>query len=174
MTTTDAPAPTDTLAPVREALLRRAHDYAARLLAEAAAAAAEQEASARREAEAIRAMARAQGEADAAAVLADERARARRRARAVVLEAQGAAYERLRSEVRMAVADLRHDPAYPALLAQLTVRVKADLGPEIVISEHPDGGVIGEAGGRRMTYLLTDLADAAVADLSAEPEGWSS
>src|SRR5512145_470506 len=96
MTTTRERTTTDALAPVREALLRRAREDAQRLLADADQAAAATLAAARHEAAEIRAAARAQGEADAGSVLAGERARLRRRARAMTLGAQGAAYEQLR------------------------------------------------------------------------------
>ena len=76
----------------------------------------------RREADAIRAEARAQGEADAAGVLVAERARARRQARAVVLAAQREAYEELRSRVRRELPLLRADPAYAAWTDRLARR----------------------------------------------------
>jgi vacuolar-type H+-ATPase subunit E/Vma4 len=164
----------EALRPVGSALLARARADADRVLADADAAAADVLARAQGEADAILAEARAQGEADAAGVLATERARARRQARSVVLVAQREALEALRSQVLMRVAALRDDPAYPAWRDRLGDRARAVLGPDAVVTEHPDGGVVGEASGRRLAFTLEGLADQAIQALGVEVEElWS-
>lgn len=166
--TTDVPDP---LLPVREALLARARADAERLLAEVDAEGEAIIARARVEADAIRAEARAQGEADAAAVLVAERARGRRQARAVVLAAQRESYAGLRARVVEQVATLRDDPGYAAWCDGLREQVRAALGPGAVVSEHPEGGVLGEASGRRVTHTLAMLAERALDALGPDVEG---
>jgi vacuolar-type H+-ATPase subunit E/Vma4 len=165
---------TDPLAPLREALLAQARADAEAMRADAEAAASATMAAAQREADAILAEARATGQADAAVVLAGERARSARTARGVVLAAQRAAYDAMRGQARDAVSGLRDDPVYPALLAALRDRVRHDLGPDVRIAEHPRGGVVGEAAGRRARYTLDDLADGVVDRWGPKLEGlWS-
>ena len=176
---TEHPAPpaqtrTDPLAPLREALLSRARADAAATLAEADADVAATLGGARQEADALLAEARATGRADAAVVLAGERARAARTARGVVLATQSAAYEGMRQRARDAVSGLRGDPSYAGLLEALRERVRRDLGPEATLDEHARGGIVGEAGGRRVEYTLDDLADDIVDRLGVELDGvWS-
>ena len=165
----------DPLAPVREALLTRARADADRTLAEADADAAAILSRARGEAEAIHAEARAQGESDAAAVLVAERARVRRQARTVVLAAQRDAYDELRSRVVQALPDLRDDPAYGRWRDRLADHAHAVLGTDALVSEHPRGGVLGEAAGRRFRYTLGGLADRVIEAMGSDVEGlWSS
>jgi vacuolar-type H+-ATPase subunit E/Vma4 len=159
------------LTPVREGLLA-----AARADADATAAAAEADAAAvvsdaRAQAGAILDEARARGERDALVLEARERARARREARSTVLKAQRDAYEHLRRAARAAARRLRADPGYPALVADLTARARTELGPGAVVREHPDGGVVAEAPGRRLDGTLDALADRALADLGPEVQG---
>jgi vacuolar-type H+-ATPase subunit H len=164
----------DALLPVREALLARAEAEAQRLLAKVDAEADAIIARAQVEADTIRAEARAQGEADAAEVLVGQRARARRQARAVVLAAQRETYDELRSRVVRDLPALRADPAYAAWRDRRGQDVRAVLGPDAVVTEHPEGGVIGEVAGRRVAYTLTGLADRALDALGSEVEGlWS-
>lgn len=164
----------DPLRPVGAALLARARADAERVLADADAEAAEVVARAETEAEAIRAEARAQGEADAAGVLATERARARRQARAVILLAQREALEGLRTQVLRELPVLRSDPAYGTWSSGLTDWVRAVLGADALVTEHPDGGVVGEVSGRRVAFTLVGLADQALDALGSDVEGlWS-
>ncbi len=171
MTLTSTTAAPDPLLPVREALLARARADAERLLAEGDAEADAIIARAHAEADAIRAGARAQGEADAAAVLGAERARARRQARAVVLAAQHESYEGLRARAVEQVATLRGDPGYATWCDRLRKEVRAALGPDAAVSEHPEGGVRGEATGRRVEYTLVALAERALDALGPDVEG---
>lgn len=161
----------DTLLPVREALLAHARADAERLLAEVDAEGDAIIARAQAEADAIRAEARAQGEADAAAVLVAERARARRQARAVVLAAQREGYAALRARALEEAATLRADPAYATWCDGVRENVLAALGPDAVVTEHPEGGVLGEASGRRVAYTLPGLAGRALDALGTDLEG---
>lgn len=161
----------DPLRPVRDDLESRARADAERLLAGADAEADALIARARVEADTIRAQARAQGEADAAALLVAERARARRQARAIVLAAQRDTYDELRSGVLAALPALRADPAYAAWCGRLRQSVRGVLGPDAVVTEHPDGGILGEVAGRRAAFTLVGLADQAVDALGSDVEG---
>ena len=165
-----APA-ADPLGPVREALLARARAEADGVLAAADATVAAAVRSARADADDLLGQARRQGEADAAGVLADERTRARRRARTVVLTAEREAYDELRRRVRAAVADLADDPAYAALQTALAERARSEFGAGATVRDDGTGGVVAEAGDRRMAYRLADLADLAVGALGPEVEG---
>ena len=49
-----------------------------------------------------------------------------------------------------------------ALLDALRARVRAELGPDATVREHPDGGLVAEAPGRRLDLSLPALADDAV------------
>jgi vacuolar-type H+-ATPase subunit E/Vma4 len=169
-----APALSDPLAPVREALAERARSEAERTLRQADADGAAIRGRAQEEVERILAAARAQGEEDARALIVAESARARRRARAVVLGAQRAAYEDMRAGVREAVRDLRNDPAYRAWRDRLVERARRTLGEDARMSEHPDGGVSAQAGARRVEYTLAGLAGQVVEGLGHELDGlWS-
>jgi vacuolar-type H+-ATPase subunit E/Vma4 len=164
----------DQLRPVGAALLARARADTERALGDADAEAAGVLARAEAEAEAIRAEARAQGEADAAGVLVTERARARRQARAIVLAARREIVEELRTEVWRELPQLRADPAYGRWRDGLGTRVRRVLGADAAVSDHPDGGVVGEVAGRRVAYTLEGLADQALEALGSDVEGlWS-
>ncbi len=162
------------LEPVRQAILAAAHADAERLLADADAEAADAVARAEAEADRIGSTARTQGEADAEAVLVSERARARRRARALVLAAQRAAYDGLRARVVRALPELRAGTGYARWRDSVDEQVREMLGEDAVLTEPPDGGVVGEAPGRRVAVTLTALADQAIDALGADVEGlWS-
>ncbi len=164
----------EALAPVRQALLARAHQEAEELLAAARAAADHEVAQARQEAEDLRARARAEGEADAASVLVAARTRAERQARGVVLGARREVFEQLLGEVTTRVRELRVDPDYPELLARLRARATAVLGPGAEGAEAPEGGVVAEVTGRRFVCTLPDLARQAAASMGADLErAWS-
>jgi vacuolar-type H+-ATPase subunit E/Vma4 len=156
---------------VREALLAAARADAERVLADTDAESAEMLARARAEADAIRAESRAQGEADAAASLVTERARSRRQARTVLLTAQAESHAALRARAVEEVSTLRADAAYPGWRDRMRERVRAALGEDAEVTELAEGGVRGEAGGRRVEYTLGGLAEEAVAALGPDVEG---
>ena len=157
--------PTDPLAPLTTALLRRAQQAADDLLARSDADAEHALERARAEADRVLAEARARGRADAAEVLAAERARAEREARAVVLAAQQAAHEALRQAARAQVTALVDDPGYPALLEALRARAQRELGPGCTIEELPDGGIRATVDDRHLELSLAGLADDLVEEL---------
>jgi vacuolar-type H+-ATPase subunit E/Vma4 len=147
------------LDPLVAALVDRARRDAAEVLAAAEAEAQQVLGAARADADALLAEARSRGAADAAALLAAERARAERTARGVVLAAQQAAHESARQAAREAVSQLCDDPAYPPLVAALRARAVRELGPGVEVTELAGGGLVAEAGGRRLEFDLADLAD---------------
>lgn len=160
----------DPLAAVRAAILAQATDDAERAVAAAdrdvAARLAGVEEEVARNLESVRMTA----DRDAAAIVDESRSRARRQARAIVLAAQQSAFEQLRAQARSAVRGLRTDPEYPALLARLTATARDRLGPTAVAREHPDGGVLAEADGRRVALTLDAAADRAVDALGRRAE----
>jgi vacuolar-type H+-ATPase subunit E/Vma4 len=158
------------LAPVREALLKQARDEADRVQQDAEAAADAVTARAAAEAEQLLAEARRQGAADAALLASLEGSRARRHARASLLAAQREVYEQLRRQAQEAVLRLREEPDYPRLRAELVRQAQAALGPEVVVTDHPQGGVLAQAGGRHVDLSLPALADRAVAGLGGRLE----
>jgi hypothetical protein len=156
------------LDPLRTALLDGARAAAASAVAAADADASAALDAARQEAVAITAAARARGEQDAADARAAELGQARRRARATVLAAQAAAWAELRRRSREAVLRLRDDPGYPQVVARLGDLARAELGGSATVVEHPGGGVVAEADGRRADLGLDVLADQALQALGPE------
>lgn len=150
---------TEALAPLASALLDRARQDAQATLARADEDAGATVAQARAEADALLADARAKGAADGAAVSAAARMRAEREARRVLLEAGSVARDDLRRAAREAVAGLRHDPRYPQVIDALRARAAHELGPEATVTVLAGGGLLAEAGSRRVEYVLADLAD---------------
>ncbi len=70
------------------------------------------------------------------------------------------------------MSGLRSDPLYPALLAgPAAARPRRPGASRPSFGEHPRGGVVGEAAGRRVEYTLDDLADGIVDRLGAELDG---
>ena len=160
----------DPLVAVRASLLARAASDGRRVLDSADADVAARVAEARSCAADEVAAAVAAAERDAA-VLADEtRARARRQARSIVLAAQGCAFDLLRAQARRAVRTLRDDPGYPDLVARLGAAARDRLGTDATVRQHPDGGVLAEAGDRRLALTLDAAADRAVDGLGAAVE----
>jgi vacuolar-type H+-ATPase subunit E/Vma4 len=158
--TTAAPLPRDeALAPLVSALLDRARQDAQDTLSDADRDAGAVVAGARAEADALLADARAKGVAEGAAVTAAARTRAEREARRILLETRSSTREDLRHAVREAVAELRHDPQYPRILEALRARAAQELGPEVTVTVLEGGGIVAEAGSRRLDYSLTALAD---------------
>jgi vacuolar-type H+-ATPase subunit E/Vma4 len=140
-----------------------------RRLARARADAEALVARARREAEAQVERARVEGTADADRAMAVDLLDAKRRARRLLLEAERAAYQGLRAAAREAVDGLRGDETYRRLLDRLEAAARAQLGPDARIVRDPsEGGVIGEAGGRRVDYSLPALVERAVDSVAAD------
>ena len=167
MTVLEQERDVDALAPVRQALLRHAHEQADATRAAAERDAQELLARARDEADELRRRARADGERDARDLQAEQRARARRRARAIVLQAQRETLDTLTRQVHDRVRALWDDPETRARLReQLAARARDALGPDATVTDHPAGGVQAQCGSRRVAYVLTDLADEAVAGLA--------
>ncbi|WP_432118563.1 hypothetical protein [Streptomyces sp. bgisy032] len=143
-----------TVEPVRERLLAAARAEARALLADAERDAAATLRDAEGRAGEILAEARARGEADAAAVLAAGRVRRRRAARARELRARRACWEELCRQVEHGVGQL----ACAELRERLAERARRVLGPDARIERTADGGVVGEAPGRRLDLSLTAIA----------------
>ncbi|MFF7647567.1 hypothetical protein [Streptomyces canus] len=165
------PAPdraTEALGPVRAELLRAAHADAEAVLARAEREAAALLDRSRAEGRAILEEARRQGEADGAATARDLLVRARREAGSRALAARREAYEALRRETAERVGELRRTTGYPGLRKQLEQRARVLLGPGAEVSEHPGGGVVARAPGRRVDLSLTALAERALDRLGGE------
>ncbi len=157
---------TDSLAPLRRALLDAAVHDAAAIRAEAEAEAARLRAEAAERAASILAEARARGEAEGSARVAAQRSGARREARTVTLEAQRAAYDRVRDEAVAAVAAVVRRPVERG---RLTALVRESLGPDATITDLPRGGLAGEsADGRRVDASAETLVALAMAELDLE------
>ena len=159
------------LEPLRAALFARARAEADRVRAAADHDARQVLDAARAEAEALLADARARGSADAAALDAVEVARRRRAARSVVLGAQRAAYDELRSRACAAVQVLLADPARRARLADVA---RGRLGDRAIVRDAPDGGVVAQTpDGRSLDASVAALVDGALEDLDLE-QLWAS
>ncbi|WES65289.1 hypothetical protein P0L94_04260 [Microbacter sp. GSS18] len=151
----------EALEPVRRAIAAAAERQADRMRREADDERAAIVHKAEDEAARIIAAAVADGRAAGEIVARDGSARARRTASEHVLAHREAARGRLRDEVRARVRDLVSDERYPDMRRGLEARGRALLGPHAVVTEHPDGGVIVDAGSRRLDLSLPALADAA-------------
>jgi vacuolar-type H+-ATPase subunit E/Vma4 len=149
----------EALAPLVSALLDRARQDAQDTLSDADRDAGAIVAGARAEADALLADARAKGVAEGAAVAAAARTRAEREARRIILETRSSTREDLRHAVRQAVAELRHDPQYPDIIEALRARATHELGPDLTVTLLEGGGILAEAGSRRVEYSLGALAD---------------
>lgn len=158
------------LAPVRTALRAQAEAGAHATLDRARHEADLIRAEAGARAEGILADSRAEGEEQARAAVAARVVRRRREARDVVLATQRELYDKLRRASRDAARALRNDPDYPEILRRLTERAITAMGPGASVRESPDGGVLAEAGSRRLDLSLPALADRQVDRLGAEVE----
>ncbi|MCQ4080611.1 hypothetical protein NGB36_08340 [Streptomyces sp. RB6PN25] len=166
--TTPQAGQADALAPVRTALLRAARTDADALLAQARADAAQTLDAVRAEAQAILDEARRQGEADGAAAARQLRMHAHRAARARQLAARSEVYAELRRQVTEGVRELRHAEEYPAIRDRLAARARRLLGPDASVEEHPGGGVVAVAPGRRVDLTLDALATRGLERCDAE------
>ncbi len=158
------------LEPVRAALLAAARADAAAVLAAADEDEAATMAAARAQVADLAGAARREGAADATAMLAADRARGRREARRIELSARQEVWDQLRSRARAAVTALRDDPGYGRLRDRLAARARELAGPDAVISEPPEGGVVAVSAGRRWDLSLPALAERAVGALGPEVE----
>jgi vacuolar-type H+-ATPase subunit E/Vma4 len=158
------------LEPVRTELIRAARADAEALLARADREAADLLDGARAEAQTILDEARRQGEADGAAAGRGELARARRAARGRELSVRTEVYEELRRRATARVRELRHSAGYPSALDRLSRRAQWLLGADTEVTEHPGGGVVAHAGGRRVDFTLDALAVRALDRIGAETE----
>ncbi|MCC5574810.1 hypothetical protein IMZ11_04060 [Microtetraspora sp. AC03309] len=160
----------DALAPVSGALLRRARLDADAILAAAEHDAAQTLAAARRAAQDMIDEAREAGTSEARARADTVRVRARRHARDLELAARREVVLELRRRVVAAVLALRDDPCYPRLVERLRELARESGGDDLIVREHPDGGVVGVGRGRRVDCSLGALASRAVDALGAEAE----
>ncbi|MEU2158298.1 hypothetical protein ABZ532_25365 [Streptomyces sp. NPDC019396] len=158
------------LEPVRERLLRAARADAVELLARADREAEALLEEARAQAAAILDDARRQGETDAARGSTAELTRVRRTIRARELGVRRQAYEELCSRATERIRGLRHTADYPAIRDRLRRRARRLLGPEAEVAEHPGGGIVAQAPGRRGDCTLDALAARALDRLGAEAE----
>ncbi|MFF5157669.1 hypothetical protein ACFY3N_15675 [Streptomyces sp. NPDC000348] len=159
---------TDPLHPVRAGLLRTTHADAEALLSRTGREADALLGRARAEARAILEEARRQGAAEGADAARGLLVGARREARSRTLAARREAYEELRREATGRVRGLRATRGYALLRERLEHRARALLGSGAEVSEHPDGGVVARAPGRRADLSLTALADRALDRTGAE------
>jgi vacuolar-type H+-ATPase subunit E/Vma4 len=158
------------LQPVRAALLAAARADADATRARGHADADAVTAAARAQAAQLTAQARRQGSADAATEAARATAAARRAAHQSVLTARARAYRDLREQARPAVAGLAAEPGFAALRARLTAALRRRLGPGAGVRDSADGGLVGQAGSRRVDLSLSGFADRAVDTVAAQEE----
>jgi len=158
------------LQPLRAALLTAAGAEADACRSAAATEGVALLAKARLEGEALLTEARARGSSDGAIRVSAERARVQREARQIVLLAQHAAYDDLRRQAVAAVRALLEEPGERQRLAQA---LRDRLGSEVVVRDHPDGGLSGEsADGRVVDASVGSLVDAALATVDL-PSLWA-
>ncbi|GAA1898398.1 hypothetical protein [Actinomadura bangladeshensis] len=156
------------ITPVRDALLGRAREQAAAVVADAEREAAEVVRAARVEAARIVDEARAAGRADGRAAAAAERARARGRARATVLAARRRAYDELRRRVRAGVGEMCAGARGPETARRLAAMAERRLGAAARTEEVPGGGVVARTPRAELDLSADVLAERAVAALGAE------
>lgn len=166
--------PTDAeaaLAPLEERLLDDARAAASAIMAEAREKADALVTEAEEEAAGIRAAAAAAGEEAARSEVALRSARVRRQAHETVLAARNELRLEVRRAVRRRASTLVEDPRYADLLERLRERARAVLGPDADLIESPEGGLVAEAGSRRLDLTLPTLADAALEGAAGQVAG---
>ncbi|MEV4129570.1 V-type ATP synthase subunit E family protein [Nocardia sp. NPDC049707] len=171
MTTMDIDRAHEALVTTGEALLRRAHADADRTLEQARTEAGRSIACAQDAADDLIARARDTGRRRAETESAAEQARVHRAQRAKILAAQRDMYEQLRAEATAAVLKIRNQPGYPSVRDGLRERAIALLGPTAVITETPDGGILGTADHRLVDLRLTTIATRAFERVEPEIGG---
>ncbi|XAS65573.1 hypothetical protein ACOM2C_01885 [Pseudarthrobacter sp. So.54] len=168
-----APESEAALGPVRMALRAAAEKQAAELRDAARSQGDALLEAARAEAAGILAAAADEGAAAARSEAALRSARARREAHELVLAQHSSLRLELRRRVREAAVELTSDPRYPGLRARLTEQCRELLGPDAIVSESPDGGVVAEAGSRRLDLSLPLLAGMTLDSMPGAGEPWS-
>ncbi len=161
------------LEPVRRALRSAAEQQASELKDEAGRQAGALLDAARAEAAAILAAATRESEDAARSEAALRSARARRQAHELVLAQRSSLRLELHRRVREAAAGLTSDPRYPELVTRLTEQCRQLLGPDAGVSESPEGGVVAEAGPRRLDLSLPVLAEMTLDATPAARELWT-
>lgn len=161
------------LAPVRQALRAAAEKQAAEIGDDGRQQAKTLLAAARAEAERITAAAAREGGAAARSEAALRFSRCRREAHELVLARRSAVLAELRRQLATRASELQADGRYPALLARLTEHCRHLLGPGAGITVSPGGGVIAEAGSRRLDLSLPVLAGLALDALAEAGEPWT-
>jgi hypothetical protein len=156
------------LEPVRAALLSQASQQAAMTVSLATDTAAALLARARQDADDAVAIAAADGAAEAKLVATAVLTRARRNARSVSLRADAATRQYLVRRIRSAVLALRDQADYPLLRDRLIELAGNVAGPDAVVTEHADGGVIARVPGIVVDCSLGRLADQAIANLETQ------
>lgn len=152
----------EALLPLRTELLRRATATADGLTTAADEDAERQLAGARSQADALLQAAREEGAADVAALLGAERSRVRRRTRSTVLRAQTQVLADLERRSQESAQRLRAAPEYPRWHAGLVRAVRAALGQDAQVDEHPAGGVVATADSRMVDLSLPALVGRAL------------
>ncbi|MCA1783350.1 MAG: hypothetical protein ABR500_02115 [Dermatophilaceae bacterium] len=166
------PSGSDTaLAPLRQWLLADARERVSSILDAARDQALATTTTAEVEAARIRAAAAAAGEETARSEAALRSARVRRQAHQAVLESRNALHDEVRRRVRVAAIALTADPRYPAVLERLRARAVEVLGPDVIVTEGPDGGLVAVAGSRSLDLTLPTLADAVLKTMAPEISG---
>jgi len=156
------------LDPVREALRADARTRAEHLRLSTQGEADAVREAAQREADAILAEAVADGERTARSAAAQRSARVRREAHETVLAQQSAIRAELQRQVAESAAALRTDPRHADLMARLTERSRAVLGPDAVVSPSPLGGVVARSGTRHLDLSLPTLAAQTLESMAPE------
>jgi len=156
------------LSPVRGSLLTAAQQEAAEIRRDASEQALALMDAARRDADRIREAAAEEGAATARSQAVLRFAGVRREAHETVLARRNALRLELHRQVRQSAVALRADPRYPRLLARLTEQGYALLGPDATVAESPEGGVVAEAGSRRLDLSLPALADRTLESMTQE------
>jgi vacuolar-type H+-ATPase subunit E/Vma4 len=157
------------LDPLREALLGEARQSAEDCRLRAARDARSILERAEADAWALLERARTEGEAAGELEAARERARAQSEARALVLGAKQALREQLKERALASAEELRREPRYRTLLEGLARKARAQLGEDAVLEmDAPGGGVVAQAGNRRVDYSLPVLVDRCLARIDID------
>ena len=159
------------LAPLRERLLADAQATLSGILDAARDQAGVTRTAAEVEAVRIRAAAAAAGEETARSEAALRSARARRQGHQAVLESRRALRDEVGRRVRESAIALTADPRYPALMERLRARAVEVLGPDVVVTEGPDGGLVAVAGSRSLDLTLPTLAEAVLGAMAPDVSG---
>jgi vacuolar-type H+-ATPase subunit E/Vma4 len=113
------------------------------------------------------ARARNAGESDSKGEVAQTLVAARREAHARELAAQREVYEEFCRAALAASFELRGTPRYEALVKRLAEAARRQLGEgaRLEIDPPTQGGVVGQAGSRRVDYTLAALTAGCISDL---------